>query len=109
MGARTAVGGRLTPCPRRFQHHLSEREFFIDSLLVRIHFIIVMIWWTGLAPWEGDLGFDLAAEAHGVRRVRHSHHAPLHLRQVSEERASFQPRNVASAHSAEFRVSETLR
>jgi len=24
----------------------------IDNLLVRIHFIIEMIWWTGLAPWE---------------------------------------------------------
>ena len=31
---------------------LTEREFFIDNLLVRIHFIIEMIWWTGLAPWE---------------------------------------------------------
>jgi len=30
----------------------SEREFFIDNLLFRIHFIIVMIRWTGLAPWE---------------------------------------------------------
>jgi len=29
-----------------------EKEFFIDNLLVRIHFIIVMIRWTGLAPWE---------------------------------------------------------
>ena len=29
-----------------------EREFFIDNLLDRIHFIIVMIGWTGLAPWE---------------------------------------------------------
>jgi len=29
-----------------------ERKFFIDNLLVRIHFIIVMIRWTGLAPWE---------------------------------------------------------
>ena len=29
-----------------------EREFFIDNLLVRIHFINVMIRWTGLAPWE---------------------------------------------------------
>ena len=29
-----------------------KREFFIDNLLVRIHFIIVMIRWTGLAPWE---------------------------------------------------------
>ena len=33
-----------------------EREFFIDNLLVRIHCIIVMIRWTGLAPWWGDLG-----------------------------------------------------
>ena len=32
--------------------HVKEREFFIDILLVRIHFIIVMIRWTGLAPWE---------------------------------------------------------
>jgi len=31
---------------------LPGREFFIDNLLVRIHFIIVMIRWTGLAPWE---------------------------------------------------------
>ena len=29
-----------------------ESELFIDNLLVRIHFIIVMIRWTGLAPWE---------------------------------------------------------
>ena len=29
-----------------------EREFVIDNLLVRVHFIIVMIRWTGLAPWE---------------------------------------------------------
>ena len=28
------------------------REFFVDDLLVRIHFIIVMIRGTGLAPWE---------------------------------------------------------
>ena len=27
------------------------REIFIDNLFVRIHFIIVMIRWTGLAPW----------------------------------------------------------
>ena len=25
---------------------------FIGNLLVRVHFIIVMIRWTGLAPWE---------------------------------------------------------
>ena len=34
-----------------------ERDFFIDSLLVRIHFIIVMIRWTGLAPWEFEFPF----------------------------------------------------
>jgi len=34
-----------------------EREFFIDNLLVRIHFILVMIWWTGLAPWEFEFPF----------------------------------------------------
>ena len=34
-----------------------EREFFIDNLLVRIHFIIVMIRWTGLAPWEFEFPF----------------------------------------------------
>jgi len=31
---------------------LREREFFIANLLVRIHVIIVMMRWTGLAPWE---------------------------------------------------------
>jgi len=33
-----------------------QREFF-DNLLVRIHFIIVMISWTGLAPWEFEFPF----------------------------------------------------
>jgi len=34
-----------------------EREFFVDNLLVRVHFIIVMIRWTGLAPWEFEFPF----------------------------------------------------
>ena len=29
-----------------------ERDFFIGKLLVRNHFIIVMLKWTGLAPWD---------------------------------------------------------
>ena len=29
----------------------------VDNLLVRIHFIIVMIGWTGLAPWEFEFHF----------------------------------------------------
>jgi len=35
-----------------------EREFYIDNLLVRIHFIIVMIRWTGLAPWDFEFPFQ---------------------------------------------------
>ena len=31
---------------------LMRGEILIDKLLVRIHFIIVIIRWTGLAPWE---------------------------------------------------------
>ena len=37
--------------------HLKEREFFIDNLLVRIDFIIEIIWWTSLAPWEFEFPF----------------------------------------------------
>ena len=39
------------------QHAERETEFFIDSLLVRIHFTIVMIRWTGFAPWEFEFPF----------------------------------------------------
>jgi len=38
-------------------HARSHREFFIDHLLVRIHFVIEMIRWTGLAPWEFESPF----------------------------------------------------
>ena len=37
---------------------LIQREFFIDILLVRNHFIIVMIRWTSLAPWEFEFPFS---------------------------------------------------
>ena len=36
--------GRPSAAPMR----CTEREFFVGNLLVRIHFIIVMIRWTGL-------------------------------------------------------------
>ena len=36
---------------------LTQRDLFIDNLLVRVHFIIEMIWWTGLAPWEFEVPF----------------------------------------------------
>ena len=41
-------------CHPSCQPHI---EFFIDNLLVRIHFIIVMMRWTGLAPWELEFSF----------------------------------------------------
>ena len=60
----------------------AEREFFIDNLLVRIHFIIVMIRWTGLAPWEFQFPFPgsltsnfLASGAVLTRAQRGVHHA----------------------------------
>ena len=44
-----SMGDRI---PERADEISQGRECFIDNLLVRIHFIIVMIRWTGLAPWE---------------------------------------------------------
>ena len=41
--------GRDVTCST--QRDVTETEFFIDNLLVRIHVIIVMIRRTGLAPW----------------------------------------------------------
>ena len=35
----------------------SQQEFFIDNLLVRVHFFIDRIWWTDLAPWEFEFPF----------------------------------------------------
>ena len=35
-----------------------EREFLSDNLLVRIHFIIEMVWWTSLAPWDFEFPFS---------------------------------------------------
>ena len=34
-----------------------QKKFFVDNLLVHNHFIIVMIRWTGLAPWEFEFSF----------------------------------------------------
>jgi len=48
------------PREERAVQHLIEREFFIDNLLVRIHFTIVMIRWTGLAPWQFEFPCELS-------------------------------------------------
>ena len=51
-------------------HLPPEREFFIDNLLVRIHFIIVTIRWTGLAPWEFEFPFPGSLKSAGFRGGR---------------------------------------
>ena len=40
-----------------FGQQVIARELFIDILLVRIRFIIEMVWWIGLAPWEYEFPF----------------------------------------------------
>ena len=37
--------------------HPDIKQFFIDNLLVRTDWIIEMIWWTGLAPWDLEFPF----------------------------------------------------
>ena len=65
-----------TRVPATHQH--AHREFFIDNLLVRIHFIIVMIRWTGLAPWEFEFPFP------GSRTSMGSAHTPARTGGISE-------------------------
>jgi len=43
-----------------FLGETKEKEFLIGNLLERIHFVIEMIWWTGLAPWEFESPFQAA-------------------------------------------------
>ena len=43
--------------PTRTSKACRERDFFVDNLLIRIHFIIMMIRWTGLAPWKFEFPF----------------------------------------------------
>jgi hypothetical protein len=88
------------PLAHRLCHQPAERDFFIDTLLVRVHFIVEMIWWTGLAPWECEFPFEVAlhlpsstslhSTVYGVRfaaRPRpenitssNGHHRTTHLR-----------------------------
>ena len=49
-----STGGAFNPSEGDL---LQETNFFIDNLLVRIHLIVVMISWTGLAPWAFEFPF----------------------------------------------------
>ena len=48
-----------------------EKEFFVDNLLVRIHSIIVMIRWTGLAPKEIKFPFSGSLTSPFLKEERH--------------------------------------
>ena len=47
----------------------AEREFFIDNLLVRIRFIIVMIRWTDLVPWDFECGYEVEQHVRPPQRL----------------------------------------
>jgi len=53
----------------RVAFRVLQREFFIRNLLVRIQFIIVMIGWTGLAPWEFEFHFPVSLTSTFLNRV----------------------------------------
>jgi len=64
LGLRVIKKKRRSAASRAASHECCDalpasckRELFIDNLLVRIHCIIVMIRWTGLAPWEFEFPF----------------------------------------------------
>jgi len=56
-GLELLLSGARPAWPAPDPSHLPAREFFIDNLLVRVHFIVVMIRWTGLAPWLFEFPF----------------------------------------------------
>ena len=61
-----------------------ERESFIDNLLVRIHFIMVMIRWTGLSPCEFEIPFPGRRTSTCLEAIQKSNPFP-----VSAEAAVF--------------------
>ena len=62
-----------------------ERDFFIDNLLVQIHFNIMIIRWTGLAPWEFGLPFT------GSLTSTFQYHLPPVLRARPNPGLEFKP------------------
>jgi len=75
------VGGklRIAPCAPAWNESTTceEGKFFIDNLLARNHFIIVMIRWIGLAPWgfEFPIPRSLTFKG-GVGKLRIAPRAP---------------------------------
>ena len=79
----TAVGTKPTCL---YTGTTPEREFFIGNLQVQIHFIIEMIWWTGLAPWELEFPFPGSLTSTFLdcadRRCHHLRTPKLYTRQL---------------------------
>jgi len=84
-----------------------KSEFFIENLLVRMHFIIEMIWWTGLAPWEFEFPFSGSIISTCLVRstsqnsnpsllhFEHHHLSLFHLRNCNPLLCMFYPLNLA--------------
>jgi len=53
-----------------------EREFVFDNILVIFHFTIVMIRWTGLAPWEFEFPFPGSLTSTFLHRIGRPGHDP---------------------------------
>ena len=53
-----------------------EREFFIDN---RIHFIIVMIRWTGLAPREFEFLFSMQPDIYVPSNLESGYQEPCRV------------------------------
>ena len=103
-------GARLHPSPR-------EREFFIDNLLVRIYFIIVMMRWTGLAPWEFEFPFpgsltstfltqvrNYVAEIFSKPRTPNSKPHPLNSETLNREPQTLTPTPKLKSQNPKFRT-----
>ena len=82
------LGSSQEPFPVSSPPWYRERDFFVDNLLVRFHFIIVMIRWTGLAPWEFEFPFP-GGEPERARAIdepllRHARARPSFRKSVLE-------------------------
>ena len=76
---------RFDEAVRDMRDQSQEREFFIDNLLVRIHFIIVMIRWTGLAPWEFELPFPGSLTSTFLHRAKRLDEVVRDMRDQSQQ------------------------
>ena len=71
----------------------TERWFLIDNLLVRIHLIIMMIWWTGLAPWQFEFPFSGSLRSTflvpATDDVQMCQHSVISAREVKKQHEKF--------------------